>query len=207
MKYTKVISIQNQIGDFLSRIAFPQLWMLITFFIFYTYPSAFAQENQKFKEFALGYSIVHERLPEGYNYTPLFFNYIQTVYSFSSKKNARLSILFEPQFVINDAPQNFPTTFEFGVNLGFQYYIPLSSKNALRLSIGVGPHYLSLDTEIQAKGFIFSDNFEVGYYQRLTQQWYLGLKTRFRHLSNAGLQSPNIGVDNFFFMLGINRQF
>ena len=70
-------------------------------------------------------------------------------------------------------------------------------------AIGTGPHYLSLESDIQAKGFIFSDNFEVAFYQKLKSRLGFSIKMRFRHLSNAGLKEPNIGIDNFFLMLGV----
>ena len=159
--------------------------------------------NNNFKEIAIGPSIIHEKLPEGYNYTPLFFTARFQVYQFKSAKKSHFKVFAEPQFVLNNAPTPFPTTYEFGVNLGFQYWLPLSDKNALSFSIGAGPHYLSLETSIQASGFIFSDNFEIGYYQMLGARLGFSVKPRFRHISNAGFLSPNIGIDNLFLMLGV----
>ena len=155
------------------------------------------------KEVAIGYSMIHEKLPEGYNYTPLFITARKIVYQFLSKKRHNFNIFVEPQFVLNNAPANFPTTFEFGANLGIQYFLPLSSKNGIAFSISAGPHYLSLETEMQAKGFIFSDNFELAYYHLVGKQLGISIKPRFRHISNAGLQSPNIGIDNLFLMVGL----
>jgi len=160
-------------------------------------------ENEKLKEVAIGYSIIHEKLPEGYNYTPLFVTARFPVYKFSSKKKGFFKIFAEPQFVLNNAPQSFPTTFEFGANIGFQYVLPFSEKNGFSASISAGPHYLSLETTMQAKGFIFSDNFEIGYYQKLGKQLGISIKPRFRHISNAGFQSPNLGIDNLFLMVGV----
>ena len=159
--------------------------------------------NANFKEIAIVPSIIHEKLPEGYNYTPLFFTARFRVYQFKSAKKSHFKVFAEPQFVLNNAPTPFPTTYEFGVNLGFQYWLPLSDKNALSFSIGAGPHYLSLETSIQASGFIFSDNFEIGYYQMLGERLGLSIKPRFRHISNAGFLSPNIWIDNLFLMLGV----
>lgn len=164
-----------------------------------------AQNSTPFqqKEVAIGYSIIHEKLPEGYNYTPLFITARFPIYHFKSKRQPFFKVLVEPQFVLNTPTDPFPTTFEFGVNLGFQYILPLTTKSSFAASISAGPHYLSLETSIQAKGFIFSDNIEIGYYQQLGEQIGISIKPRFRHISNAGLLSPNIGIDNLFLMVGI----
>jgi len=159
--------------------------------------------NENFSEVAIGQSIVHEKLPEGFNYTPLFFTTRFPVYKFKSNKKGQFKVFAEPQFVLNNPPSPFPTTYEFGANLGFQFWLPFSEKNALSISIGAGPHYLSLETNIQAKGFIFSDNFEIGYYQMVGERLGWSIKPRFRHISNAGFLSPNIGIDNLFLMVGI----
>jgi len=159
--------------------------------------------DNRFKEVSIGPSIIHEKLPEGYNYTPLFFTARFPVHQFKSNKKGHLQVFAEPQFVLNNPSAPFPTTYEFGANLGFQYWLPFSEKNALSISIGAGPHYLSLETSIQAKGFIFSDNFEIGYYQMIGERLGFSIKPRFRHISNAGFLSPNIGIDNLFLMVGI----
>ncbi len=158
--------------------------------------------QEKVKEFAIGYSVIHEKLPEGYNYTPLFVTARFPLYQFKSKKKSFFTAFVEPQFVLNNPPTPFSTTFEFGANLGVNYFIPFREKNGLAFALSAGPHYLSLETSIQAKGFIFSDNIEVGYYQQLGKQFGVSLKSRFRHISNAGFLSPNIGIDNLFLMVG-----
>jgi len=175
--------------------------LLFSFFLSLL-PILLSGQNKQ-KEIAIGYSIIHEKLPEGYNYTPLFITARFPIHQFRTKKKNSFSVFLEPQFVLNQPTNPFPTTFEFGVNLGFLYTIPLTSKSSLAASISAGPHYLSLETSIQAKGFIFSDNIEIGYYQQIGKQIGISVKPRFRHISNAGFLSPNIGIDNLFLMLGI----
>ena len=179
-------------------------WLLFSFLLalFYLLPNLLVAQ-EKVKEIAIGYSIIHEKLPEGYNYTPLFFTTRFPLHQFTSKRKSFFIAFAEPQFVLNNPPTPFLTTFEFGVNLGFKYFIPFTKKNGLAFALSAGPHYLSLETSIQAKGFIFSDNIEMGYYQKLGKQFGMSLKSRFRHISNAGFLSPNIGIDNLFLMAGL----
>ncbi|MEM6316773.1 MAG: acyloxyacyl hydrolase [Bacteroidota bacterium] len=164
-----------------------------------------AQPSAKldWQEITFGYSIVSEQLPEGYPYQPLFLTARFGIYNFPSKKRAQFSVFGEPQFTFHDAPSSFANSFELGINFGVRYQLPFSDKNGLLASISAGPHHLSLETTLQARGFLFSDNFEVGYYHQINEQWRVTVKPRFRHLSNAGLQSPNIGIDNFFLMVGV----
>jgi hypothetical protein len=163
-----------------------------------------AQHFKKTKnwEIAIGPSIIHEKLPEGYDYHPLFITARMPIYSFFNKRKTILKAFVEPQFVLNFPKSPFKTSYELGMNAGLQYAWFLSSKNSLAISLSAGPHFLSLETAMQAKGFIFSDNIEIAYYHLLGKGMGFSLKPRFRHISNAGLQSPNIGIDNLFLMVG-----
>jgi hypothetical protein len=94
--------------------------------------------------------------------------------------------------------------FETGVNLGiaYEYYIP--QKAILFVGAGVGPHYININTDLQANGFIFSDNLFAGVHQILNPNWMLTYQVKLRHISNAGLQNPNVGIDNVFTGLGVS---
>ncbi len=147
-----------------------------------------------------------ENLPEGSEYKPIL---IQANFRFPLlKKEGRnqLSLLVQPQFnpVLNINHQADEFIFEAGVNLGLAYEYLLSSHLILYAGAGVGPHYINVQTGIQADGFIFSDNFFIGMHQiSADEKWLLSYEFRFRHISNAGLQSPNSGIDNFFGGIGI----
>ncbi len=152
------------------------------------------------QEINLGIPIVQEQLPENYSYNPLF---LTTRFPIFSKKEKRLQFYIEPQLAFTVPPEDINTAFEFGSNLGIQYAFWQGNRQYLNAALGVGPHYTSLETAIQHKGFLFSDNIEVGYYQHLQNNWGFQIKGRFRHLSNANLLQPNKGLDNFFVMLGV----
>ena len=108
----------------------------------------------------------------------------------------------EPQF--NLVLTDHPTDIEYGVNLGLRNYIRINPGFYLYQMIGSGPHYISADVERQAKGFIFSDNLAVGAYTRLnSKNLFLNLQFRLRHISNAGLQHPNGGINTFNILVGL----
>ncbi len=152
------------------------------------------------QEINIGIPIIQEQLPENYSYNPLFFTARFPIFKKSEK---RLQFYIEPQAAITAPPDNISSAFEFGSNLGIQYDVWQGKRQTIRAAIGVGPHYTSLETAIQHKGFLFSDNIELGFYQQVQEYWGIQIKGRFRHLSNANLQQPNKGLDNFFVMLGV----
>ena len=162
--------------------------------------SLLGQATFQLSEISFGYPVVQEQLPENYSYDPLFFTARFPIFN---KKKRPLSFYTEPQFVVTTPPKEFRTAFEMGVNLGIQYSFWETDKRKWAVALGVGPHYLSLETSLQRKGFLFSDNIELGYYQLLSERMGIQLKTRFRHLSNANLQQPNLGIDNLFVMVGV----
>ena len=76
----------------------------------------------------------------------------------------------------------------------------------MSLGLGSGPHYLGFDSAIQKKGFIFSDNFFLNFSQSISHDLWIDYEVRFRHISNAGIAEPNIGIDNFFLGIGFNKK-
>ena len=114
-----------------------------------------------------------------------------------------LAWYFEPQ--INPVKTPRPLDIELGANLGLRNYICINPRFYLYQMIGSGPHYISAEVQRQAKGFIFSDNFAVGAFTGLKKKnLFLNLQLRYRHISNAGLKSPNGGIDSWNFLVGVS---
>ncbi len=120
---------------------------------------------------------------------------------FSSLKThkGRLTFYIEPQINPVVEPE---TDFELGVGLGFQYQYPVTENLSAYILGGVGPHYISVVAEDQANGFIFSDSVGTGIYYHLTNCSAINIGYRFRHLSNAGIQKPNGGIESHFGVIG-----
>ncbi len=154
---------------------------------------------------SLALSFIGEDLPEGVTYYPHMVLARHYLCDFSPGQHGFL-IYGEPQLVAATLGGNARTEVEGGINLGIEYQLRFLKTWYLQAAIGTGPHYISVETDLQAKGFIFSDNFEIGLIKNLPQlATQLHLRTRFRHISNAGLKSPNLGIDSFFVVLGISR--
>lgn len=153
----------------------------------------------QFASASIGNSVIDELLPEGIQYTPLTM-----LGAFSLWNKGKFTLYGEAQLVQAIHGINYQTEYEFGGNLGFMFQQPLVKHLNLQAAIGSGPHYVTIDTRRQANGFIFSDNFELGFRWFIPKiQTTVSLNSRFRHISNAGLQEPNGGIDNLFVVFGI----
>lgn len=154
----------------------------------------------------IDYPIVEEKLPESTSggYKPLL---IQANLRFPLIKNNGLhqaTLYVIPQFNPVLSPSADKFLFETGVNLGvaYEFYIPNTA--ILFFGASIGPHYINVNTDLQANGFIFSDNVFAGVHQILSPSLMMTYQVKYRHISNAGLQSPNGGIDNFFAGVGIS---
>ena len=149
---------------------------------------------------SFGRSIIHENLPESYAYRP-----ISILGYFPIEQFGKFRIYGEYQFTQAVNLRNV-YDYEFGMNMGIQFIQRINRYSTFAAAIGSGPHFITVETDRQANGFIFSDNFEMSLKRFFPSfKASIQLAARFRHISNAGLQSPNGGIDNLFFLFGIQR--
>lgn len=94
--------------------------------------------------------------------------------------------------------------YEAGLNTGLKFMYPLSNQVHIYLSGGTGPHFFTTYTRRQHRGFIFSDNFGMGLYVRLSEQWKLHVSYRLRHMSNINIWLPNNGINTHNYHVGIS---
>ena len=118
------------------------------------------------------------------------------------------SLYLEPQLnLVRDGLDREGQEKEFGVNVGIQYQFKVNQWLSSYLLVGTGPHYISVRSERQAQGFIFSDNFGGGLQFLITRQQSLDVGYRFRHISNAGLEKPNRGINTNNWYIGYRWRF
>ncbi|MBN1638890.1 MAG: acyloxyacyl hydrolase [Ignavibacteriales bacterium] len=128
---------------------------------------------------------------------------VQYFYSILSNEEWSVEITAQPQFNLTLYKQiDFSNSIEDGYEMGLNFGIVVR-KNFfndllwLYLLVGTGPHYTSGTPDRQASGFIFSDNFFIGLNFRIVDNFHLDLRTGIRHISNADLEEPNSGLNNF----------
>jgi hypothetical protein len=156
-----------------------------------------------------GYGVSHLNIPEG-KYTPLFFMGHFGIDLLKAKKTAmpqRFTLFFEPQVnpVILQRPGANGHSMEFGANVGVQHMYPVSRNFYLYILISTGPHFITVHTGQQARGFIFSDNMGAGTYFYISKNLALNTGFRIRHMSNANLEMPNHGINTMNFFIGISH--
>jgi hypothetical protein len=154
----------------------------------------------------LGIPIIHETLTEGRKYKPFQLLFYYNFANLLKGKKNDLFVYLEPQLVwVHFSPKG-KKEWEFGANLGLEYRHHLGENSSLSAAIGSGPHYITVETRQQARGFIFSDNFTAGFHRKLGNSGLnLDLKCRFRHISNANLEQPNKGIDSWFVIAGVSK--
>lgn len=175
----------------------------LPFLVFGQQPSVFRPANN----LSVGIGFISEKLPEGVSYYPQMLLAKLYLHHYG-KRDGGLSLYAEPQFVPVILSGSNDMAFEFGANLGFQYVGKINKNVYASAAIGSGPHYITVQTDIQSPGYIFSDNFEVGFLFVLPKpDLQFNLRTRFRHISNAGIRNPNKGIDNWFLIFGLSHSF
>ncbi len=138
-------------------------------------------------------------------YNPIFFESSFSWQLDGKKRKRFLAFSVEPQ--VNLVKTVEPLDLEYGINFGLRYYQHLIGGFYLYETVSSGPHYITATLERQAKGFIFSDNLAVGFFKRLRSKKpiFLNLQASVRHISNAGLKSPNWGVNTLNLLVGLSR--
>jgi hypothetical protein len=116
-----------------------------------------------------------------------------------------LSLFFEPQLGFTAMSQE--NGVEFGVGVGLKYAYPIGDSYSAYILGSVGPHVMSLKTEDQANGFIFNDTIGLGMDFKISPGNAINIECRLRHLSNAGLQNPNYGIENLIGLVGYTLSF
>lgn len=86
---------------------------------------------------------------------------------------------------------------EFGLSLGGIARYPVSKNWSFYGMVSFGTFYLANRNERVAEGIAFASQGTLGVRVRIFKHTYLDIRSGMRHLSNAGLQKPNGGINTF----------
>lgn len=119
----------------------------------------------------------------------------------------RWQLNIEPYFAQVVSPDNRQ---EIGCGFMLRTYLcsfDFFKKISVFLEGGIGPTILTQDNENQETDFNFIDQIGGGLEIALTNQLYLEITDRFRHISNAGLGDENSGINGNIVMVGMTWRY
>jgi len=85
--------------------------------------------------------------------------------------------------------------------------LPETSKFQPYIKVGIGFLYMSQHTVEQSTQFNFEEQGGVGAHYFLKDNFAINADCRIRHVSNAGIDQPNHGINSLFFLLGATYRF
>ncbi len=153
--------------------------------------------NERYVGTFASVGIPYYELPEGETYQPLLVGFTYHLPFYQTKGKFNIGVDIMPHLGVAKFEK---TAHEAGVNVQFNFNYALSVRDIISVRGGAGPHYVTVQTAKQASGYIFSDNIALSY-RRKIQDYNVGIFVGIRHISNAGLQQPNDGIDNIMLSL------
>ena len=133
----------------------------------------------------------------------------QHYYSVYESKLWGIEIVSQPQLNFSkfrslEDPKTVTNAIEFGLNIGLLARLNFFNDTlSLYGLVSSGPHFISKAPQRQANGFIFSDNFFVGFNVRMSDNTFLDIRSGKRHMSNLNIQMPNGGINTFIINIGV----
>lgn len=165
--------------------------------------------QKKSKDWWLGagylYPAYAETLPEEVKYEAHLFRLYAAYAPFNQHSFwYRLSFTAEPQYAAVSLPESDRREKDYGINFGARFdWLTIDNLRSY-VFLSTGPHFITTETVLQTKGFLFSDNIGFGVLIAIKETPFdIGIEGRFRHMSNAGIHYPNGGIDNAFVGLSI----
>jgi len=157
-----------------------------------------------------GYSIPHKIFAPRFanvHFAPLLLQIGYTLTDVRGPFPVRgsLEVIFEPTFMITTSPS---TTFGEGASFLLRYNFVTGTRWVPFLDLGVGIlHWnLRLPTILETR-FNFMLQAGPGLHYFATDHLAITGQVRLHHISNAGIEKPNIGVNSSVYLLGVSYFF
>lgn len=195
------------------------LFALLSFFLFY--PS-FSQKNKNDLMMGFLYGFGHEFTNKNYTFDNQFYK-IHVGYVIKKTKRYTWALVVEPEinlgrhqlinpfFITSNDPDyiikreyysKINNVNQYILNLGILIRKPISNTLSIFILGSSGPMISNAKTERLAKGFALSNTLAVGVDLELNT-FIFEIKPSFRHVSNAGFNSPNLGFNTANIEFGI----
>lgn len=196
----------------ISSLVFLAAFLFISFNV-----SARAEEQQQEKKSCLkgievltGYGIGKLRVGQGtFHAVPLFVDLDYDIKGFFEKIHLNtpglMEFVLEPfASYIVDPRSDAEIGTNFLIKIGI---LPETSKIQPYFKGGVGMLYMTLHTVEQSTQFNFNEYAGLGVHYFFRKNMAFTLEYRFRHVSNAGIDSPNTGLNTNFAICGVSFRY
>lgn len=160
-------------------------------------------------EFLTGFGVAKLEEKGSYHVTPLLVDFDFDLKPLTKKIGINPSSLIqgviEPFISYVSAPHN---NVEIGNNFLLKVgFLPETSKFQPYFKGGVGIVYISQHTVEQGTQFNFNEYIGLGAHYYFKKNVALTVEYRYRHLSNAGIDNPNSGINTNYGICGISYLF
>ncbi len=160
--------------------------------------------------FTTGYgSAPLDKKDDDYEVVPLLFQFSLDINPIAEKLHIKatktdLELIIEPfaNFIARPSANA-----EIGCSFPFRYSVKLAPWIAPYVEVGLGFIYTTQHVHEQGSQFNFTTQLGIGSQFFLSDHYALTAGYRFRHMSNAGMDSPNRGVDFHFGIIGLTYIF
>ena len=160
--------------------------------------------------FTTGYGVAPlDKKDEDYEVVPLLFQFSLDINPLAQKLHIKskitdLELLIEPFANFIKRPS---ANAEIGCSFPLRYSVKLAPWIAPYVEVGLGFIYITQHVHEQGSQFNFTTQLGIGTQFPLSDHYAFTVGYRFRHISNAGLTSPNRGVDFHFGVIGLTYLF
>ena len=141
---------------------------------------------------------------DDYEMIPLYlqfgFDITNALHKINIKPKGNLKFILEPFLNTVVSPNS---NIELGNNFILKYSHPITKRIFMYLEGGLGLLYMSQHTREQSTHFNFSEQIGVGFSYFFSKNKAINMGYRYRHLSNAGIDEPNSGIDMDYFLCGM----
>ncbi|MFV5684510.1 acyloxyacyl hydrolase [Flavobacterium sp. GB2R13] len=196
--------------------------ILFTLLLFFLFHASFSQKNKNDLMMGFLYGFGHEFKNKNYTFDNQFYKiHIGCVIKKTKRYTWELVVepeinfgehkLINPFFITSDDPDYIMkreyysktnNVNQYILNLGILIRKPISNTLSIFILGNTGPLMSNAETERLAKGFALSNTLAVGIDLEINK-FIFEIRPSFRHVSNAGLNSPNLGFNTTNIEFGI----
>ena len=194
---------------------------ICAFFFLFLFPSSYVSaksdtlpdtSHKWFRSFGFttGYGVASlDKKNDDYEVVPLLLQFSFDINPIAEilhikSKITDLELLIEPLANVVVRPS---ANAEIGCSFPLRYSVKLASWISPYVEVGLGFVYTTQHVHEQGSQFNFTTQLGIGTQFPLSEHYSLTAGYRFRHMSNAGLSTPNRGVDFHFGVIGLTYIF